>query len=422
MQNNRANTRLFSASVGTRETAINTAQTVDQTLLIGVDDYPHPITRNEINTDEATGKEEPTEQYRIGQTLEMPMSFQRGQSNHFAFLGAYGLGQCASVVEGSGYKHTITPIPGDLDNDRSNPTCTGQHRVANAIDHELLYSLACQSFTLSFPKDSWVSAQSNWVGTGRIDYSTNEEQGIQALDNVTQITLGGPVQGATAEARLDNFFSLRAYYNGAWRFINVTSVSAASPAVVTFSSLGGAGATIEYRAQYMGSELSYPARIVETPLRVSQLYLTEGGTWTGTAFEGGRLICSKLSSFEWSFTNEGMDPMFTACAGGDYAGEIRREARNQTLTLNRELKDVLAREMLTNNEYFQMHAICTAGEFATGEPYTVELVFPRLAFMDRTYSTDRARIQEGLPIQVLEDATYGSVIMMVKNQVATYAA
>lgn len=422
MQNNRANTRLIAGSVQTKEIAINTEQDLDQTLLVGIDDYPHETHRVEPNTDEATGTEEATELYRIGKTMEMPMNFQRLQSNHAAILAAFGLGSVESVVDGSGYKHTITPIQGDLDADRTNPTMTMAHRVGNAIDHELFASLGCASFTMSFPRDEWVSAQSSWVGTGKATYKNNEEVGISDLDNVTQITLGGPVQGATAEARLDNLFSLRAYYNGAWRYITPTAVSADALAVVTFPSLGGAGATIEYRAQYIGSELSYPARIVETPLRVSQLYLTEGGTWDGSAFNGGRLICSALSSFEWAFTNEGMTPMFTACAGGDYAGELKREARNQTLTVNRELRDILAREMLENNEYFQMHAICTAGEFATGEPYTVELIFPRLAYTDRVYSTDRRRIHEGLPIQVMEDATYGSVIVIVKNQVATYAA
>ena len=61
-------------------------------------------------------------------------------------------------------------------------------------------------------------------------------------------------------------------------------------------------------------------------------------------------------------------------------------------------------------------------EFDTGHKYTVELVFPQLGVLSAPLSTTNKRVAEAGDLQVLEHATYGSVIARVKNLVATYAA
>jgi len=426
MHNTRSNLNQLAASVGTSETAINTEQTLDQSLLVGADDYLQVVPRRENNADEANGKEEPDLVYDNGQTVNMSANFSKLQPNHAAFMLAYGLGSTATVAAGTGYEHTITPISGDVDNDRSNPTFTAGQRLGETINKTLAASMGVSSTSITFAADDWVTGSAELVGTGKVEHTATEELDINALDNVTSLTLASVgVQGATDTERLDNVFTVRAYYNGAWRYLTPTAVSAATPAVITIPSLGGSGASVEYRVLRVATEpawATFPARVVETPLRVSQMYLTIGGEWDGSAFQGGRQICSRLSSFSWDFSNEGMEPVFTPCAGGSYAGRMQRESRNQTLSIAQELKDVLAREIMTANEYFGLHVICEGAEYSAGHKYTLEVIFPRLGILNNPLSSDRSRVAETLDIQVLEDAIYGSVIVKVKNLVSGYAS
>ena len=423
MHNTRSNLNQFAVSAGVAETSINVEQTLDQSLLIGADDYLQIVPRRENNADEANGKEEADLIYDNGQTVSMSAAFGKLQPNQAAFILAYGLGTVATVPVGDGYEHTMTPIVGDIDGDRSNPTFSGAQRLGETINKTLAASLAVSNTTITFAADDWVTGSAEFVGTGKTT-NTVEEEIVIALDNSTTLTLTVGIQGADDVGRLDNVFVVRASYNGAWRYLTPTAVSAVNPAVITIPSVGGIGDPIEYRILRAAVEPAwaiFPPRIVETPMRVSQMYLTVGGAWNGTTFDGGRLACSKISSFEWSFSNEGLEPSFTPCAGGSYAGRMQRETRNQTLSISQELKDVLAKEMMTSNEYFGLHVICEGGEISGGGNYKLELIFPRLGILDNPLSSDRKRVSETLSIQVLEDAIYGSVIAKVGNLVSGYA-
>ena len=87
-----------------------------------------------------------------------------------------------------------------------------------------------------------------------------------------------------------------------------------------------------------------------------------------------------------------------------------------------ELRDWLVQHYMAANEVFGLHLLCEGAEFDTGHSYTVELVFPQLGVLSAPLSTNDRRIAEAGDLQVLEHATYGSVIATVKNQVATLAA
>jgi hypothetical protein len=113
---------------------------------------------------------------------------------------------------------------------------------------------------------------------------------------------------------------------------------------------------------------------------------------------------------------------FTPCAGGSYAGRAYRGGRSQTIKLSRELRDWLVQRYMGANEQFGLHLLCEGAEFDTGHNYTVELVFPQLGVLSAPLSTTNKRVAEAGDLQVLEHATYGSVIARVKNLVATYAA
>jgi hypothetical protein len=424
MRNSRANLNLMAVSMLLSETAINTPQTLSHSLLVDVGDYLNLDVRRESNADEANGREEPDMIYDNGATASGSFNFNKLQPHQAGLILAYGLGSVSTAAAGSGYAHTITPINGDLDLARSNPSFTAAQRIGQTLNKRRFASCFIDSFSMTFAADDWVKAKADIKGTGLYADTVIEEE-VEALDNATSLTLAANgVQGATAAERLDNVQVVRATVGGGVQFATVSAVSAATPAVLTISSLGGSGATVTYKVLYTPTEpawATFPARVTETPLRVAQACLYLGGSWSGSAFVGGKQLASELSSFEWTCNNN-LAVEFTPCAGGSYAGRAYRGGRNQTIKLSRELRDWLVQRYMGANEQFGLHLLCEGAEFDTGHNYTVELVFPQLGVLSAPLSTTNKRVAEAGDLQVLEHATYGSVIATVKNLVATYAA
>lgn len=424
MRNSRANLNLMAVSMLLSETAINTPQTLSHSLLVDVGDYLNLDVRRESNADEANGREEPDMIYDNGATASGSFNFNKLQPHQAGLILAYGLGSVSTAAAGSGYAHTITPINGDLDLARSNPSFTAAQRIGQTLNKRRFASCFIDSFSMTFAADDWVKAKADIKGTGLYADTVIEEE-VEALDNATSLTLAANgVQGATAAERLDNVQVVRATVGGGVQFATVSAVSAATPAVLTISSLGGSGATVTYKVLYTPTEpawATFPARVTETPLRVAQACLYLGGSWSGSAFVGGKQLASELSSFEWTCNNN-LAVEFTPCAGGSYAGRAYRGGRNQTIKLSRELRDWLVQRYMGANEQFGLHLLCEGAEFDTGHNYTVELVFPQLGVLSAPLSTNNKRVAEAGDLQVLEHATYGSVIAVVKNLVATYAA
>lgn len=424
MLNNRANLNLLAVSANSRETAINEPQTLDTSLLVDTGDYLQLEPRRENNADEANGREEADQIYDNGALAGGNLTFNKLQPHQAAFILAYGLGSCATAAAGDGYLHTITPISGDVDMDRSNPSFTAAQRIGKTINKRRLASCFVDTLTLTFASDDWVKGSATIKATGLYTDTVIEEE-VEALDNVTTLTLANAIQGATAQERLDSVQVVRAKMGGGYKFAVVTAASDTTPGVLTIGSLGGAGsATLTYKVLYTPAEpvwATFPARVLETPMRVSQACLYMGGNWNGTAFVGGKAIGGELQNFEYTLNNN-LAVEFTMCAGGAYAGRAFRDGRTQTIKMNRDMRNMLLQQYMGTNEYFGMHLICEGAEYSTGHAYTLELIFPRLGILSAAMSTDSKKIAEAGDLQVLEDDTYGSIIARVKNLVPTYAA
>jgi len=426
MNNTRSNKNLLAVSLAAQESAINTAETCDASLLVGVDDYINLDPRRENNANEMNGKEEPDAIYDLGALASGTFNFAKLQPHQAAFLLAFGLGTVATAAAGTGYQHTITPIDGDVDLERSNPSFTAIQRIGETIVKRRFYSCFVDTVSLTFSEDDWVKGNGGIKATGKHDTTITEET-VSALNNATTLTLAAnPVAGATAAERLDNVQIVRASASGGqYKFATITAVSAATPAVITIESLGGDGlSSINYKILYVTTEpawATFPARITETPLRVSQACLYVGGAWSGSAFVGGKALGPSLKSFEYSLQNN-LSVGFSFCAGGTYGGKGLRTARNQTIKLTRELRDYLLQNYINQNETFGLHVLCEGAEFDTGHKFTLELIFPLLGILNAPISNSNGRVAEAGDLQVLEDATYGSVIARVKNEQAAVAA
>jgi hypothetical protein len=419
---------LLAVSANVRESAINTEGTLDTCMLVAADDIVNLNPRRESNADEAIGKEEPDGIYDLGGLAEGTFNFNKAQPQHFAFIMAYALGQCESAAAGAtGYKHTITPINFDLDTARSNPSFTAAMRYGKQVLKRRFASCFVDSFTASFPKDDWVKISAAIKATGKVTTNIYEET-LAALDNAESLTLAANgVEGSSAAERLANMQRIIGEYpsSGVWTDVAYSAVSAATPAVITIASLGGAGASINYKLLYVPTEsgwMSFPSRINETPLRVVQLLINVGGKWNGSAIAGGHQLAAELKSLEWSFAN-GITPEFTPGSGNlYYADRAIRTGREQSVSLGREFRDYVYQQHIDLNDTFVVYMIAEGAEYEDGHKYTVEVVFPKVAVMSAPIGVDAKRLSEDLTLQILEDDTYGSVAAYVKNKQQKYAA
>lgn len=407
-------------SANNKETDINKAQTLDTNLLVTRDSVLQLVPRREPNAEELTGKEEVTNVYNLGYKSTSSLNFDFAQSQHFAFIYTYGLGTVSTSVSGTGYEHTITPI-----STLCHPSFTAAMRVGKTIWKRRFYSYFIDTFTATFEKDNFAKLSATAVGTGRHNNDYTNEEVTETYDSTT-LTLVDAVEGSTAQERLDNVQYVRVIdpVGGAWEDVVVTAVSADPAAVLTITAPGVDVSSTTYEVLYRNTApawATFPARSDESPLQVNDLEISMGGLWNGTTYAGGHTLDSEVSSITHNFSNQHLIE-FRIGGNSDYANYQIRQGRQQTLTLNREARDAILQQRIHDNEYFTIRILATGDEFATGENYSVEMIFPRCNILDAPISSDGMVMAEAGDIQILEDDTYGSVIVNVINDVATYAA
>lgn len=416
-----ANYNLFAVSANLKETALNTEQTLDTSLLIDKSNVFQLETRRENNADELTGKEEPDSVYSLGALSAGTLDFPKAQAQHFAFGFAYGLGTVSTTAWGSGYIHTISPT-----NNIDNPTFTAAMRIGKTIFKRRFASNVVDTLTATFAKDSWAKLSLGIKGTGKYTDNMTTEN-VTANYNATSLTLASnAVQGSTAGERLDNVHRVRVKVptTQEWQEVTVTAVSSATPAVITITPPGGVATPTTYEVLYVPTEPSwctFPARVIEPPLRTAGLVLKIGGKWDGSNFLGGRTLSAELESIEYNLNNQ-MLVEFRIGGNDTYANYVLRQGRQQTLRLNREARDFILQRHMIANEYLGVQITASGAEFESGKNYFVTLVFPRCNVLKAPLTVNGKVIAEAGDITVLEDDTYGSVWTQVGNKVATYAA
>jgi hypothetical protein len=425
MRSHRATNNLLVVSANVAEPSLNTPQTLDTSMLADVTDIIDIDPRREDNADELNGLEEAGTIYDLGTLATGTFRPPRGQPQHFAFVFAYALGRCQSAAAGDGYQHTITPIPEDLDAQRSNPSFTAAMRYGKTVMKRRFLSMFIDSFTATFTADDWCRIQADLKGTGKTDINTLEET-ITAADNATALTLSeNAVAGTTPQNRIDNVQRIRAALTGGvYTEVTHTGVSDDIPAVITITPPGSTGASVPYKVLYIPEEtgwMNFPNRIAESPLRVSEVNVTLDGTWNGSTFSGGRNIDAEVRSVEWRFENH-MEIEFLPGAGGAYASRAFRPSRTQRLVLDEEFRSAILPQYIRTNETFGMRIRAEGAEYDPPHRFEVDIVFPKLAVVSAPVRVDGKRLVEKGDFAVLEDDTHGSVIVRIKNLQPSYAS
>ena len=416
---------LLAVSANDMETAINTEQALDTSMLVSMTDVINLERKRESNANELTGLEEADAIYDLGALAALTMNFEKAQPQHFAFGLAYALGVITTAAAGAGYAHTITPIANDLDSARSNPSFTAGMRWGDTVLKRRFASMFVDSLTATFARDAWAKLALSCKGTGKVDDNIYEES-LSAPANAVSLTLAAnAVQGADAAARLQNVQRIRVELTpGVWTEVAYSAVSAATPAVITISSAGGPVDTKTYKILYIPTEAAwcaFPARTTETPLRVTDLTISLGGSVSSGVYSAGREFACEVESIDYSLQN---NLQLEMCLGGSgtYADRAFRDGRVQTLKFNREFRDYIIQQHIDSNDTFAVKMLAEGATFDAPHKYTVQLLFPKVAVIDAPLSANGKRLAEAGDFIVLEDSAEGSVIATVKNLVATYAA
>ncbi len=309
MRNYMATNNVIAVSAALRETAINTEQTLDTTMLWNMASLIDIDPRRQNNDNEAHGKEEVDTIYDRGKLSMWPAAHDMAQPQNIAFLMGYGMGNVVSTSLGAGKKHVIKPIAGSLDDNRDNPSFTAAQRYGNQIAKRRFASLFVDSVTTNFSRDSFVKISASVKGTGKYTDNVIKET-LSAAGNAVSLTLtANGVQGADAATRLDNVHRIRVQLTpGVYTEVAYSAVSGAAPAVITITSPGGTVTPVSYEILYIATETTWmtlPARVNESPLEMASTIFNVGGTWNGTTFQGGRSLTSEIKSLEHTLNNNG---------------------------------------------------------------------------------------------------------------------
>ena len=421
MRNYLADYNLLAVSANAKETALNTEQTLDTTLLVSKNNVISLAPRREDNREELTGIEEPDTVYDLGALTEATLDFEKAQAQHFGFGYAYALGSVvAGAAWGTGYKHVITPT-----SDMFLPPFTAAQRFGQTIMKRRFASMHIDQLTATFARDAWAKLALSCKGTGK--YTNNmQKESITAAYNAASLTLAAnAVQGSTAAGRLDNVHAIRVLVptTGEWKDVTFSAVSAATPAVITISAPGGVATSTTYEVLYVPTEAAwgtFPSRVSEPPLRVTDLVVTIGGKWNGTSFLEGHAMSGEIESIEHIISNN-MAIEFRVGGTGSYANYAIRQGRIQTLKINRQFRDYILQQKIADNEYLGVRMRATGPEFETGKNYYIDVVFPRCNVLKADISVNNKVLAEAGDLIVLQDDTYGSARVEVANKVSGYA-
>lgn len=411
---------LFAVSANLKESALNTEQALDTSMLIAMGNIFQLVPRREDNRKQANGMEEPSTIYDLGATAQGALEFEMAQAQHFAFIFSYGLGVSTPSVWSTGYKHAITPISG-----LNHPSFTGAQRLGLDILKRRFASLFVNRATVTFAKDSWAKLTADILATGKYTDNVTKET-VTAAYNATSLTLAtAAVQGSTAAERLNSIHLVRCKVptTGEWVDVAVSAVSGATPAVLTITAPGGVTTSTDYEIIYVPTEpawCTFPSRVEEPALRVEQLVVTIGGKWNGTAFVGGHTFGADIDSIEYTLDNQ-IAIQFRVGGTGSYANYALRKGRVQTIRLNREARDYIMQQHIEDNDTFGVYMKATGEEFEDSHNYYTEFIFPKCGVLKADLSVNDEVLAEAGDLIVLQDGTYGSVLCNVGNQVSGYA-
>jgi len=245
--------------------------------------------------------------------------------------------------------------------------------------------------------------------------SDNRLDEIQGEQNNTTITVDADIAGDTPGDKLNNILAIQVYADAAWHDVIASAVAGKDITITPYS--GDATACL-FKVYYVQAEnwQNEPERIIESALRVSELKLIVGGYWNedDKKIYGGRVMRCELNSIEWNFKN---NLKYEFCAGttGAFSNRCWRDGREQTISIDRELRDFIYQKGLEKEESFALSMTATGMNIEDDIDYKVEILFPAVTIIDGQISESDNRDTEKLELEVLQKDNTPSVQMTVVN-------
>jgi len=175
---------------------------------------------------------------------------------------------------------------------------------------------------------------------------------------------------------------------------------------------------------------SKPTVVGESYLRYGDVNFTRGGSLSGSVVAGDLAVGGSptslkgdLQSFEWTIDNQAQ----TIYEMGDSSSYVSRVERgdkfNQSLSAVFEMQDDTHKTGLINGSEYVMNIPITGAVIAGGSGsynFSFDIIFPKVVYKEAKKDRDGEIVTVNAEFQVLEDTTYGSVIVKIINEQTAY--
>lgn len=164
----------------------------------------------------------------------------------------------------------------------------------------------------------------------------------------------------------------------------------------------------------------------ESYLRFGDIEFQRGGALSGSvaagtlAVAGGTSFKSELRSFEAS-VNNGAEAIHEF---GDASGFVTRfefaDRKEHTLTAELEFQDDGHADALRNGTEYVLNIPIIGATIETTFKYTINLFYPKVVYEEVSKSRDGNKLIVSANFKVLEDTTFGSIIVEIMNKQTAY--
>ncbi|MEK9627834.1 MAG: phage tail tube protein [Nitrospinota bacterium] len=199
---------------------------------------------------------------------------------------------------------------------------------------------------------------------------------------------------------------------------------------------GERGDFVKLEAQFGGmgkeefsSDLK-PTVVGESYLRYGDVNFTRGGSLTGSVAAGDLSVGGSpvsfqgdLQSFEWTIDNQA-NPIYEMGDGSGFVSRVERgDKYKQSLSAVLEMQDDSHKTGLINGTPYVLNIPITGSVISGGSGtfnFSCDIVFPKVVYKEAKKDRDGDIVTVNAEFQVLEDETYGSVIVKIINQQTHY--
>ncbi len=197
---------------------------------------------------------------------------------------------------------------------------------------------------------------------------------------------------------------------------------------------GERGDFVKLEAQFggMGKEEansdSKPTVAGESYLRYGDVNFTRGGSISGSVATGDLAVgglptsfMGDLQSFEWSIDNQAKT-FYEMGDGSSYVSRVERGDKfNHSLSAVLEMQDDAHKSGLVNGTEYVMNIPIIGAVIASGSfKFSCDIIFPKVVYKEAKKDRDGEIVTVNAEFQVLEDSTYGSVIIKIINEQSAY--